>query len=443
MRQVDLDLDNGSFSRVGHSVQLYTKLPKLEPAQFTREDQNLHPDKPMTRVVKDILRVGRWKVGYDSAGNPLFWNVTPRTLEQIEKNFKLGQSRGIAMNLISTHGDRRTREVDIWKHGIAPMDQVFRQGDTLWMTAYVTPDQAKDLKNPVNKVSVRVVQDWEDGQGRSYDWMLLHTGVVDNPVVDSQGPFIDMSNKERKMARRNVRTSQIASNRRRNRRHFDLADDLPQGDAGAGAGDENAPAEPEVVEGQVDFARTLEAVNKLLPEGLTMPDNVTPENFNDVLDVIIQTLEQMVDDGQQEAEQAAANSLPGEPGGASPDAQLSDDPLYQMMLDLSNEVRQLRGQRENEARDEFIAELDALQEDGHINGVQRQQLIKKGMKFGYDLDLLDGLENRNVIDMSRVGKRHASGAPNYPNGSALTQDEVNEIIKSRGQDPTKIRFVQG
>lgn len=143
------------------------------------------------RLVKDVLKVGRWKTGYDDAGRPEFWDVTPAVLANIATNFAAMKTNGVGSNLGKTHGDENLliHPDDL----IAPIEAVKVAGDTLWIASYVTPDQAKYLENPAMKVSVGVVPNWQDGRGKTYSMALVHVAVTDRPVVAGQGPFLALA----------------------------------------------------------------------------------------------------------------------------------------------------------------------------------------------------------------------------------------------------------
>lgn len=143
------------------------------------------------RVVKDILRVGKWKTGFDESGRPVFWDVTPQVLSQIVADFNAMKAHGVGANLGKTHGDDNLliHPDDL----ISPIDELKVAGDTLWMAAYVSPDEAKYLQNPARKVSVGVIPNHTDGSGHSYKLYLTHVAVTDRPVVAGQGPFMALA----------------------------------------------------------------------------------------------------------------------------------------------------------------------------------------------------------------------------------------------------------
>lgn len=143
------------------------------------------------RVVKDVLRVGRWKAGQAD------WNVTDDVLKTLANDFAAMVSAGVRSSL---YWGSRPDGGPLGQHGveaknaIAPIDQVFVQEGVLYCSAYVTDEQAKLLANPSHQVSVGVQPNWTDGQRKTYSLALLHVAIVDQPVVTAQGPFLTLSN---------------------------------------------------------------------------------------------------------------------------------------------------------------------------------------------------------------------------------------------------------
>lgn len=213
-------------------------LTAVMPSIFAPPDfgpQNGGDDIRTVRVIKDVLPVGNHKLDYDENGNPVFWNVTQATLKQILADFNVMKSRGVGANLGKTHGD-----ADLLIHPddlIAPIDELKIADNTLWMSCYVTPEEALYLANPARKVSIAVIPDHEDGAGHVYRLYLSHVAITDRPVVAGQSPFMA------------------------------LADGAPSGGK------------------SMDFPALLEAINGLL-EALgfaALPDDTSEENIVDRL----------------------------------------------------------------------------------------------------------------------------------------------------------------
>lgn len=177
---------------VGHSMPL-PQPPDFGPAKFSPEEQAANPGKPMTRLIKDVLRQGSWKEGFDEFGRPVFGEYTPDELGIIFNNALAMMKAGDPINLGKSHGDEQliipTDEL------ISPVDDIRLHNDVIWVSTYVTPDQAAYLQNPACKVSAGLFPDYTAGNGAVYKGRtMLHVAVTDRPVVGGQGPFIALSN---------------------------------------------------------------------------------------------------------------------------------------------------------------------------------------------------------------------------------------------------------
>lgn len=394
------------FLAVGHSLRL-PALPNLAPSRFSLADQQSAPNEPRTRILKDVLRLGRWKVG---AGPNDFWDVTPETLTQLANEFKLAQSRGISMNLYwGARVDDGQHNVSV-KDAIAPIDQVFSDGERLWMTAYVTPDVSMSLKNPANKVSIRAARDWPDGHGNVYSLMLLHVAVVDNPVMSGQGPFVDLSNELRRL--------------------FQTAN--------GGAA--------------MDLQELTALINELLPSGVTLPEDLTDEDFVSRLRDTVNIIKQLNGEEPTEETTDAPPETPEPPPNSEPTPPqmsnaalvkaiaMANAPLLKQVQSLANEVKSLKSDKANAAKVAYETRLAELGAAG-LPGKEVAALKTLGAKHGYDMALLDVAAGNKQINMSRVGKSSASSAaPGIStNGNGrMSDDDVAGILKEKGIDPAKV-----
>lgn len=126
---------------------------------------------------KDVLRPGNWETDGGS------WNVTPKTLKRLVRNFNLTKRRGIKIPVVWNHSrDARDQIGEISKLYI-------RNGILLALFWAKDPDDVKKLGQTVSEVSVEASEDWVDGKGNEYDIAITHLGVVNLPVVGSQGNF--------------------------------------------------------------------------------------------------------------------------------------------------------------------------------------------------------------------------------------------------------------
>lgn len=194
-RTLDLSPMPGGWQPLGHGMKPPTLPAGFSPPRFSPQQQAANPSQPMTRLVKDVLRVGRWKIGSDSAGRPQLWDVTPAVLVALATSHQRATARGVAMNLTKSHGDLRTGIVPT-DELICPIDEMIVSGNgTLWVSCYVTPQQARYLMNPACKVSPGIWDDWIDGLGNRYATKMLHVAVTDHPVIPGQGPFVTLANR--------------------------------------------------------------------------------------------------------------------------------------------------------------------------------------------------------------------------------------------------------
>jgi len=181
-------------SRIGEAHVPATIIAQFGQSKFDPAIQVADFSSQATRVLKDVLSVGRWKAGIDpETGQSIMLDVTPAMLQQIVENFRLAKSRQVNFNLGKGHGDPKTGLIhsdDL----IAEMDDVATDGQSLWTSQYVSPEQAIYLSNKARKVSVGLRWNWRDGFDNIYPIQLVHVAVTDNPIVAGQGPFVRLAN---------------------------------------------------------------------------------------------------------------------------------------------------------------------------------------------------------------------------------------------------------
>lgn len=391
-----------SMPAVGHSVSLPAP-PDFGQVRFTLAQQADKPTEAMTRVVKDVLRVGRWKVGLDESGKPVFWNVTPQVLASLSQTTKARLASGDAINFGKSHGDEDllipTDEL------IAPIDDVLVSGDVLWVSAYVTPAQAEYLANPSRKVSVGVLDNYTAGDGQQYPLALAHVAVTDRPVVTGQGRFMALAN--------SIQGSKT-----------------------------------------MDFAALVEAINKLLASADL---GSLPETVDESTIVIVIETMAAANGGAESPAEEPADASGGEPA-ADPMAGLanmgggigmSNKSGNKFMLALSNmidakikpltdEIGTLKSERVGEAKAAFEARLTELGKSG-VPAITLTNKRALGAKYGYDLALLDGVVG--TIKMSNTSQRNADGsAPTVPGDApaVATDAEIEARLKARGIDTSKM-----
>src|SRR3990167_9163516 len=349
-------------------------LPELAASQFTDLDQSRNPDKAMTRLVKDVLRVGVWHVTLDD-GTSEPWDGTDETLRELARNFAARKAACNDGNFIWGHSDDS-------RDAIAPIDQLIVGGDRLWAIGYFTPDIAKQLSNPAHKVSIRFVSKWRDGDGKLYPGeTLLHVALVETPVISDQKPFIELSRLKAKQSRR-----------------FLLTGHKPK-----------------------DLAMDFEALKTLLNQlfevvapQLKIPDHVTDET----------TFSQWVQDAVSFVDPDGGSADVGK-GGEGPTAKKEEvlpegeaamqqmskvlkaatAPLMKELAALRGEVKELKSDKTTAKKDAFESRLKDLGHAG-LSGENVKHFRDLGAKYGWDLALLRGAETLKGVDMSRVAKGH-------------------------------------
>lgn len=168
---------------MGKRAYFLAPITMAAPISTVSRRRRLQEGPRSVRLVKDVLRIGRWKTGDDSVGFDEFWNVTPAVLHDLSRNFHLARARGFRPTLQVTHNPRSDDDL------LAYIDELKVLGDRLWMSAVVTPAQAEFLRSPSMLVSVRADPDWTDPKGFRYPVVLNHVAVTDRPCVTGQQPF--------------------------------------------------------------------------------------------------------------------------------------------------------------------------------------------------------------------------------------------------------------
>jgi hypothetical protein len=387
-RSRDLQLDQRTpFIQNGSQLPGLRELGPIKPLPCGIGDS-----RPRVRVVKDVLRCGQWKVGIDDDGQPLFWNVTLTTLRDLAHSFMEMQAHGQQINLCYGHGDPDTHAVDP-RDLIAPIDAVIVKGDRLWIASYVTPEQARDLSNLAMQVSVRTVAGYRDGAGRPYGEALLHVAVVDLPVVDGQGPFLDLAN----ILDLAADAAQPSG-----------ADSMVQNNTSSSAAGSTTPDAGSMDDGQLALWQRAFALL-----GITLPDSVTPETAPVVIDALLSTAEAGTCDDDDDTNPAPPATPSDDVGATDPDGlpAVLAQALQRLRAEIRDLSQRLTATEGDKKRDAYLAKLRELASAGNINAAQRTVLERQGPQLGYDLSTLSAFDLGRIIDLSRTAKRSATPAP--------------------------------
>lgn len=364
----------------------------------------------MTRLVKDVLRVGRWKVGVDANGGPELWAVDHATLQALANAHRQSAARGVAMNLTKSHGNLSTGIVPT-DELIAPVDEMIVDNGTLWVSCYVTPQQAAYLNNRACKVSPGIWPNWIDGLGNVYPIRMLHVAVTDNPVIPGQGPFVPMANQQNKKGK------------------------------------------------TMDFAALVEQINALLERvqpGLSLPDDVSEETINLTLNVLVSALggtSTSSDGGGSDDSAGADGGVP--PAGmgmnnpasrtASNSNATSNEPppwaksLIGQVAALSNSVATLHAGTKATAQKTYTDRVVALANAG-MPAREAERLTKLGRQYNWDLSLLPQAADDVPGKIPASGKAKAlanAAAPKIGNERERpTDDDCRKMaVKAFGTTP--------
>lgn len=335
------------------------------------------------RLVKDVLKVGRWKTGYDEAGRPEFWDVTPAVLANIARDFHAMKTAGVGSNLGKTHGDENLliHPDDL----IAPIEDVKVAGDTLWIASYVTPEQAKYLENPAMKVSVGVVPNWQDGRGKTYSMALVHVAVTDRPVVAGQGPFLALADA--------VKGGSM------NPELVDAINMLMEAAGLSALGD---------VVDEADLISQLKGVSAALGKTVTPPEETAPP--------------------AEGGDMAAEIPLPGMAPALADSIRKTIKSLDDRVVALSDELAQRRKADVTAAKNAFHTEAGRLLGSGVPKAVIDKKIALADKLGSYDVALLDGLAPVLNTGNRSVARKLADGNPVIPGGTEPSAEERRKVI---------------
>jgi len=388
-----------SFSGTEAAVSLFG-----DP-RYDEEHQLSNPDKQMTRVCKDVLRVGRWKVGYTDSGDPVFWEVTPQVLNELELNFAKQKKKGIEHPLCWGHVEQGKADIDS-REVLSQIDEVKVIDDTLWISTYVNPVQSTTLQNTKRQVSIGSLSEYEDGAGETFPgWSLIHVAVVEHPVVHAQNGFVQLS-------------LMNTNNAKGKRKMFTL--------------------EPWV-----------KALNSFLPAGSDIPlegdGAITEDNADEMLALVMsltgnKPAEESSEEGSADGEGEVAEIVPDT--GDTPaieelpvemQNQIRKDPALLSVFKhftgklskAQNELALLQASERKSKKDAYESQVDRMGKAG-LDGVTVLDLKKRGQSMGYDLSLLKSWEKLCDRDLMSAQTMQLSNA--QPNNPSVKKQKSQEDI---------------
>ena len=335
---------------------------------------------------KDILRVGRWRVGQED------WHVTDDTLREIADNFEAGKSRRLDCPVVWNHSnDVRDR--------IGKVESVEVDGGTLYAEFEIPECVDESILVNSGGVSVEVREGFTDGLGNEYPIMLTHVGVVNHPVVPNQGEF-------KRLMSIDANTDKGSSKMRYATRHLTIngkkqafTRQLAEGDAAAP--DETvsdappAPAQPTDYPAldQAQFDAIKGVIEKLLKrsDSIALPDGMTPENAISMLVNFVAMLEQIKPSITEDTPDSEVDATPVE-------AMKKEDMQLAIQRYRDREKKRVEVEEKQRqmslavAENEFRTRVAKLASEGKIPAAVTESLLKAGKADGYKLSILDGFD---------------------------------------------------
>lgn len=345
-----------------------------------------------TRLVKDCLKTGKWYLGDSPGGEPLYWDVTPETLDTLERNFAEQMAAGYYHNLQWGHpapipGNSEQLVIEY-------ISDLWREDDTLYFSVYVTPETAEQLQQKHRQVSVRVIPRFHPAE--QYDWSdtLIHVAIVDHGAVPSQIPFRELS----------ASLSASMSCRVENQRDF----------ISLAALSDNSTSETNTVnQGTklMDFAKLVELINLLLAkvsDTAKLPvegeNAVTEETLVSTLSMILEVLG--INSGSTEStdDSSAATGTPADTGSAELSAVLTLIKSYDARLQAfeSRDIAKRKADFTARAKELGACGLPAK----NVNA-----LLAQGEKNGWELSAFDAVEGLPGLKLGGQTKGFRNSEP--------------------------------
>ena len=134
------------------------------------------------RFAKDIMRVGKYT--HPIAGWTL--NVDTARMDKWIAAFRKMRANGIDIEVVKDHSARADDVVGY-------LVDMYRKDDVLYGVHELIGESSIDLARRVKNVSVSVISDFVDGKGNHYGEAIVHSAIVQRPVVPNQEPFIQIA----------------------------------------------------------------------------------------------------------------------------------------------------------------------------------------------------------------------------------------------------------
>ena len=278
--------------------------------------------------------------------------ISRRSRESFEKQKAVRILRPLQWD----HSDPETHHASI-DQVITYLSDAWVDGETLWVAAYVTPEEAELLTGDDWPVSVHVVWNSQDQLGQTWPLQLLHVAIVDQPSMPGQRRFATLT---------------------------------------AGLPKEETQLDPKVIE----------AVNKLLgavKKGAKLPDDVDETNFAMLLEMAVslitgdeaaKTASGQTPDDMDDADEPDGKGDRTEGPNAALGARLRR--LERASASLGAQLAVLQGTKAQDAENTFAEAVAALLSNG-TPASSRDALFKLGRANDWDTACLAGFDTRGVI----------------------------------------------
>lgn len=137
---------------------------------------------PVRSFLKDLIHVGTYT-------HPVMgWSldVTEQRMDAWVGRFRRMRETGVDIEVVTDHSMAAT---DV--HGY--LVDMFREGDTLWGVHQMIGEEGIGLAGRVRNVSVYIEDEYVDSNGTSYGEVILHSSLVQQPVVPDQIEFVPIA----------------------------------------------------------------------------------------------------------------------------------------------------------------------------------------------------------------------------------------------------------
>lgn len=310
------------------------------------------------RIVKDVLRVGTWKW---SGGEASF---KAEDLAAIAESFAAQKTARILRPLQWDHSDPETNHAST-DQVVTYLSDAWVEGETLWVAAYVTPEEAETLTGDDWPVSVHVVWNSQDQLGQTWPLQLLHVAIVDQPSMPGQARFAA------------------------------LAAGLPK-------------------ENTLDLEKMIAAFNKLLnaiKKGAKLPEGIDENTFPIALDMAVAMITgEAPEEEKPEGEEGDdASGAPVPPEDAALGARLRR--LEKQNAVLGAQLAVLQGAKADDAKQAFVSAVGELIANG-TPASSRDALLNLGKANEWDTACLAGFNTKGVALGAKLKGKASADPPN-------------------------------